>query len=149
MRLLYGHDKAVADFVADLIPQVRAHGFGECRAVGVIDTGGRLVAGWVWHHYWPEAGTIEFSGAAVNPRWMTRHILHELFDYAFNKANCQMLVTRNSATNFRLHRQLARYGFSRFDIPRLFGRMEDGVIWTLTREQWEKSDFEAKVSCAA
>lgn len=142
MRLLYGQDADVANFVASQIPQVREHGFGECRAIGVIDSQGILKAGWVWHHWWPEAETIEFSGASVDPRWMTKAILHELFDYAFNKVGCQMVLTRNSATNTRLHRQLARYGFDRFDIPRLFGRDEDGVIWTLTREKWEGSDFE-------
>lgn len=82
---------------------------------------------------------------------MTRQILHELFDYAFNTIGCQMIVTRNSATNVRLHAQLSRYGFTRFDVPRLFGRSEDGVFWTLTDTDWKASRYyvEAKSANAA
>ena len=141
MRLLYGHEEAVERFVAERVPGC-PDGFGACRSIGVIDGEGKLVAGWCWHGWNPHAGTIEFSGAAITPKWMTKAILHELFAYAFNKAGCQMIVTRNSITNTRLHRQLKRYGFDRFDIPRLFGRDENGVVWTLTREKWEGSDFE-------
>lgn len=82
---------------------------------------------------------------------MTRAILNELFGYAFNKIGCQMVVTRNSVTNTRLHRQLKAYGFTRFDVPRLFGRDEDGVFWTLTDSDWKQSRYyEPKPkSCAA
>lgn len=141
MRLLYGHDETVEKFVASLVPGC-PDGFGASRSIGVIDETGNLVAGWAFHGWNPHAGTIEFSGAALTPKWMTRAILHELFAYAFETVGCQMIVTRNSATNTRLHRQLKRYGFDRFDIPRLFGRDENGVVWTLTREMWEGSDFE-------
>ena len=144
MRLLYGHDAAVSKFVADLIPQVRAHGFGECKAIGVIDADGLLVGGMVFHHWWPEAGTIEFSGAARTAKWLTPHILDRMFSYAFDDVGVQMLVTRNSGTNKRLHRQLAAYGFDRFDIPRMFGRDEDGVFWTLTEETFRTGRFRVR-----
>ncbi len=152
MKLLYGHSATVARFVADQIPQVREHGFpDESQAIGVIDATGLLVGGMVFHHWWPEAGTIEFSGAAITPRWLTRKILDELFGYAFDVCGVQMLVTRNSARNVRLHGQLDAYGFSRFDIPRLFGRDEDGVIWTLSEEAYRSGRFhvEAKSADAA
>lgn len=141
MRLLYGHDETVAKFVADLIPQVREHGFGECKAIGVIDADGLLVGGMVFHHWWPEAGTIEFSGAARTAKWLTPHILDRMFSYAFDDVGVQMLITRNSGTNKRLHRQLAAYGFDRFDIPRMFGRDENGVLWTLTEEAFRAGRF--------
>lgn len=144
MRLLYGHDETVAKFVADLIPQVREHGFGECRAIGVINSDGLLIGGMVFHHFWPEAGTIEFSGAALTPKWLTRHILDAMFGYAFDGAGVQMLMTRNSGTNTRLHRQLSAYGFDRFDIPRMFGRDEDGVFWTLTEERFRAGKFRVR-----
>lgn len=148
MKLLYGQDEAVATFVADLIPSVTAHGFGDCRAIGVINGDGLLIAGMVFHHWWPEAGTIEFSGAALTPKWLTRDNLDALFGYAFSIPDVQMLVTRNSATNARLHRQLKTYGFDRYDIPRLFGRQEDGVIWTLTLEAYKASRFHEQAKSA-
>jgi RimJ/RimL family protein N-acetyltransferase len=140
MRLLYGHDADVERFVSALVPNC-PQGFGASRCVGVIDNDGRLVAGWAWHEWNPHAGTIEFSGASTTPKWMTREILHELFAYAFDGIGCQMIVTRNSEHNTRLHRQLKRYGFDRIDIPRLFGRDENGVVWTLTAEQWRAGQF--------
>lgn len=140
MKLLYGHSDEVEAFVASLIPRCR-DGFGPCQAIGILDKNGLLVAGWVWHGWDPAAQTIEFSGAGLTPKWMTRRILHELFAYAFDKVGCQMVMTRNSADNTRLHRQLEAFGFDRWDVPRLFGRHEDGVFWTLLDNEWRKSPF--------
>lgn len=140
MKLLYGHSDAVEAFVASLIPRC-ADGFGPCQAIGVIDNDGRLMAGWVWHGWDPSAETMEFSGASLTPKWMTQDILHKLFAYAFDEIGCQMVLTRNSEDNKRLHRQLARYGFTRWDVPRLFGRAENGVFWTLTDDAWRANNF--------
>lgn len=140
MRLLYGHDAAVEKFISELVPGC-PDGFGASLCVGIIDKDGLLVGGWAWHGWNPHAGTIEFSGAARSPKWMTRAILNELFAYAFNTIGCQMVVTRNSASNTRLHRQLKAYGFTRFDVPRLFGRHEDGVFWSLTDTDWKQSRY--------
>jgi RimJ/RimL family protein N-acetyltransferase len=139
MRMLYGESDAVAHFVGTLIGEEFKP--GECQAIGVLNKRGHLVAGWVWHNFSPEAGTLEFSGASVTPKWMTREILHQIFAYAFEHVRCQMIVTRNSADNTTLHKQLTRFGFDRFDIPRLFGRAEDGCVFTLTDEQWRASAF--------
>ena len=140
MRLLYGHSDAVERFVAGLIPRC-ADGFGPCQAIGVIDNDGLLVAGWIWHGLDLSAKTMEFSGASLTPHWMTQEILHKLFSYAFDEVGCQMIMTRNSAGNKRLHRQLKSFGFTRYDVPRLFGRKEDGVFWTLTDDEWRNSPF--------
>lgn len=140
MKLLYGHDAAVEKFVAERVPGC-PDGFGASRSIGIIDNDGLLVAGWCFHGWNPHAGTIEFSGAAITSRWMTKRILHDLFAYAFNKVGCQMIVTRNSATNTQLHRQLKAYGFTRIDFPRLFGRDEDGVVWSLTDSAWKQSKY--------
>lgn len=150
MKLLYGHTQEVERFVASLVPNC-PEGFGNCQAVGVIDNDDKLVAGWVWHDWNPAAEIMEFSGASTTPLWMTRKILHQLFHYAFELVGCQMIVTRNSETNTRLHRQLKRFGFDRIDIPRLFGRSENGVVWTLTEEQWKAGGFyvEARSAHAA
>jgi RimJ/RimL family protein N-acetyltransferase len=140
MKLLFGHSDTVERFVAGLIPRC-ADGFGPCQAIGVIDNDGKLLAGWVWHGWDPSAETMEFSGASLTPHWMTQDILHKLFAYAFDEVGCQMVLTRNSEGNKRLHRQLARYGFTRWDVPRLFGRRENGVFWTLTDDDWRANNF--------
>lgn len=137
MRLIYGHDQAVCDFVNAQIDE--SFSPKSCAGVAVADADGNMVAGWIWHNWNPEAGTLEFSGASITAKWMTRAILQELFAYAF--ANAQMVVTRNGADNTRLHRQLAAFGFRRYDIERLFGRDSDGVVWTLTDDDWKASRF--------
>lgn len=143
MKVLHGHSTEVADFVSRLIPRC-AEGFGPCYGIGIINDEGLLVAGWVYHGWDVPAQTIEFSGASITPKWMTRQILHELFSYAFDFLGCQMVMTRNSAHNTRLHRQLSAYGFTRHDVPRLFGRQEDGVVWFLTDDQFRASRFYLK-----
>jgi len=145
MRLLYGRDDDVLSFVNQMIDEQfdRRDSVG----TGIVDAQGRLVAGWVWHNWSPEAEIIEFSGASTTPKWMTRAILHQLFSYPFEQLDCQMIVTRNSEFNTRLHRQLNVFGFDRFDIPRLFGRDEGGVVWTLTVEAWRASKYYKKDPC--
>lgn len=137
MRLIYGHDQAVCDFVNARIDENFSP--DSCAGVAVANAEGNMVAGWIWHQWNRHCGLIEFSGAADTPKWMTRAILHELFAYGFSVA--QMLVTRNGADNTRLHRQLAAFGFRRYDIERLFGRDSDGVVWTLTDDDWKASRF--------
>lgn len=139
MHLLYGHDKTVADFVAQLIPNC-GRGFSHCRAIGIIDSDGRLVAGVVYHDWNPESGVIEMSAAATTPRWLTRGILCEIFSYPF-RIGCQMAVFRVSGKNTRLHRQFDALGLRRHPIPRLYGRNEDGIVFTLTDDDWRASEI--------
>ncbi len=142
MRVVYTDrlSRWAQNFVQSRVPHCE-RGFGDAVGHAIMSNKDRLVAGWVWHNWWPEAGTIEFSGASMTPKWMTRRVLHDLFNYAFNEVGCQMVVTQNAADNTRLHRQLKAFGFTRYDVPRLFGRNEDGVYWTLTDDQWRASKF--------
>lgn len=108
--------------------------------MGVFN-GENLIAVILYNNFQPEAGVVEFHGAGVTPRWLTRPVLREMFAYPFEQLGCQMVVTRNSARNRRLHRMLKSYGFHDFYIPRLRGRDEDEVIWTLTEEDWRANGF--------
>ena len=40
----YGHEKIVANFVASMIPECRERGFGKCRAIGIANADGVLLA---------------------------------------------------------------------------------------------------------
>jgi len=139
VNLLYGHDGIVADFVAKSVPGLE-RGFGACKTIGVLDNG-NLIAGLVYHNWNPESGVIEISGSALNPRWLTREVLREMFDYPFKRCGCQMVVMRVSEHNKRLHRQLKAYGFKSYEIPRLRGRKESEIIFTLTDDDWQAGKF--------
>lgn len=108
--------------------------------MGVFE-GETLVAVVVYNNFHPEAGTIEFHGAGITPRWLSRHVLKAMFSYPFEQIGCQMVVTRNSANNKRLHRQLKAYGFKHVTIPRLRGRDEAESIFWLTEEAWRANGF--------
>jgi RimJ/RimL family protein N-acetyltransferase len=110
--------------------------------MGVLE-GGKPMAVIAYHDYNPDAGVIELSGAATSRRWLSRRSLNEMLAYPFEQADCQMIVTRNSAQprQKHLHRILKSCGFKSYLIPRLAGRNEDQFIWTLTQEDWQASKF--------
>lgn len=141
MKPVYGQDEPVAKLVASLIPQIASHGFGsDFTAIGV-DHQGRLVGGFIFSHWSPEAGTIEISYAGTDRRWLTRPVLYAAFSYVFDGIGCQMALARTPARLGHAVRIARAYGFRQVTIPRLFGRTEDGVISTLTAEDWRSNGF--------
>jgi RimJ/RimL family protein N-acetyltransferase len=142
---IYGHDQAIANFVATLIPHCR-RGFGpNCKAIGVIDVDGNLIAGMVYHNWDPDAALIEMSGASLPLKyWLTRETLARIYQYPFHQCGCQMVVMRVRADNEMLLGVLARLNYAFSKVPRLFGRDVDGVVCTLTREAWEDNHINAR-----
>lgn len=103
--------------------------------------GDKLLGGVVFHNYYPDAGVIEMSAAAVDPRWLTRKMIRAMFGYIFDVIGCQMAVLRVSANNSVMLNIGKRFGFQSILIPRLRGRNEDEVILTYTDDQWRESRF--------
>jgi len=140
---VFGHDEVVAAFVAQLIPECRERGFGKCRAIGVIDETG-LLGGLVYRNWCPEVGTIEISGAALpGTNWLSRRTVQIMYDYPFYQCGCQMVIKTTMADNEIVLRIMAAVGFSLHHIKRLGGRDRDGVVGTLTVEDWEASKYNA------
>ena len=132
-------NQIMADFAANLIwPDGRK--FGECTTLGMIEDD-VLIGVAVFHNYDPVAKTIEYSGASKSERWLTKKSVRAIFSYMFDDIGCQMVVTRNSERNTRLHRQLEAYGHQPHRIERLRGVTEAEIVWTLTREQWNGNKF--------
>lgn len=140
MRLVYGANEPVARFVASLIPHCRERGFGECVAIGV-ERNGQLVGGFVFNEWSPEFGVIELSFAGTHRRWLTRPVLYGMFSYVFNELGCQMACSRTPASLRHAVRICRAYGFKQVTVPRLFGRDDDGIISTLTVEDWRRNGF--------
>ena len=140
MTPVYGHDAEIGRFVGEHI-EGGQRGFANFKAIGFVNKAGELVAGMVYHNWSPEAGVIEMSGAATDPRWLTRPNLIEIFDYPFRRIGCQMVIMRVSEDNKRLHRQLYAYGFKSHKIPRLRGRDKAEIIFTLTDDDWLSNKF--------
>jgi RimJ/RimL family protein N-acetyltransferase len=146
VRYLYGQDEAVADFVARLIPSCRSRGFGRCKAIGVLNDQGYLIAGIIYHQYDPDAGIIEISGAALpGVNWLTRETLRKMYEYPFLQIGVQMIIQRNWAEDERLLSILARYNYTFIRVPRMLGRDRDGVLCTLTYEDWLDNKFNRRL----
>ena len=140
---VFGHDEVVAAFVAQLIPECRERGFGKCRAIGVVDETG-LLGGLVYRNWCPEVGTIEISGAALpGTNWLSRRTIQIMYDYPFYGVGCQMVIKTTMADNEIVLRIMAAVGFTLHKIKRLGGRDRDGVVGTLTVEDWETSKYNA------
>lgn len=136
MDLLYGHNEAVAAWVAAHIPGCE-RGFDKPVSIGVVD-GERLIGGTVFHNYQPEAGVIEMSSAGTSPRWLSRTMLKAIFGYVFDQIGCQLVVMRVSERNGRMVKIAEKFGFDGHLIPRLRGRDEAEWIFTLTDDQWRQ-----------
>jgi hypothetical protein len=139
---VYGNDEIVARAVAQMIPSCRERGFGRCKAIGVVDENGTLIAGVVYHNWQPEAGVIEVSVAAFgHPRWLTRETLRRIHEYPFEQIGAQMMLGLASTDDQRLLRQLAALGYMFVLVPRLLGRDLDGVLCLFTREAYDQCKF--------
>jgi hypothetical protein len=128
-------DDRVAEFVAARLGITR--GFGECRALGFLDKAGAIESGVVYHNWFPEAGVIEISAAALHHRWGTKGRLKAIFGYPFDHVGCQMVVARHAFDN-PVRRIWDALGADEFIIPRLRGRQMSECIATLTVEQWQE-----------
>jgi RimJ/RimL family protein N-acetyltransferase len=149
LEYIYGHNEIVAQFVAQLIPECRERGFGKCTAIGIQDETG-LIGGLVFRNWHPEFGTIEISGAALpGTNWFSRRTIQVLHNYPFYQIGCQMVIMTTLAENTIVQRILAAIGYTFHYIERLGGRDHDGIVCTLTVEQWEASKYNTSRNKAA
>lgn len=132
-------NEGIAAFVAANIPGCE-RGFEGYVTLGVVE-GDRLVAGVVYHNWNPESAVIELSAASVSKRWLSRPVLEAMFKYPFEDIACQMVVLRVSENNRSMYRIATAYGFTPYPIPRLRGRDEAEIIFTLTDDAWRNSRF--------
>ena len=114
--------------------------FPEGTVMAVVD-GNEMVGAAVFYDYDYDAGVIQVSAAANTPKWLTRRILFEMFDYAFNTIGCQAVVARVDPDNNRLGRIFPAYGFKKYEIPRLRGRNKSEVVFVLGDDDWRANGF--------
>lgn len=137
MTPVWGDNATVAEFVRQVCGESRS--FGDCQAMGVINSDGNLVAGVVFHNWNPESEVIEVSAGAIDSRWATREVLRTGFGYAFSF--CQMVVARTHEDNATVRRLWKAFGAQEVIIPRLRGRTASEAILTLTDDAWANSRF--------
>jgi|RhiMethySRZTD1v2_1073278.scaffolds.fasta_scaffold22571_4 RimJ/RimL family protein N-acetyltransferase len=132
---VYGRDEEIAALVAKLVSGQEPN-YGRCKTIGVTDDKGNFLGGVVLYHYDPASGSIEMTGAALDSSWLSRKTLNRIGDYVFDECGCQLLRVDVREDNERVLRILAGVGFSFTRVARLGGRNLDGVICTLTDDDW-------------
>lgn len=135
MRPLIGQNQHVAKLVSE-IAGIDLANFGQYSTIGVIDEKGRLIGGLVYFNWDRKAECIEIAGGALSRRWLTRPILQLMHDYPFMQLGCQIIAYRTSAANEHVNAILRRFGYNEIRIPRLRGRDEDEIVFTMTDDQW-------------
>lgn len=137
MEFVYDRREEILDFGSSLYGPHGVPGDREkCKTIGIVDLDGKLIAGFIYFNYDDRAETIEFGVASSTPRWLTPITYRRLFEYPFVECGCQMLMARVRSYNYSSLNVMARMNFNFTMVPRLFGRSEDGVLCTLTDDQW-------------
>jgi len=139
IRFVYGQDEAISTFVAKL--QGEETGYRNCKALGVVDEHDRFLGGVVFYNWNPGTGIIEMTASALSPAWLSRRTLNRIGDFVFRECSCQMLLVHVRKSDEHVLRLLAAVGFAFTLVPRLFGRDLDGVICTLTDDDWYDGKF--------
>lgn len=149
MKLLFGHDADVTHWVTERIPHAavripyfeRGQVFGPAVAIGVLDKGGQLVAGVVYHNHDPFVRSIEVSCAADSPRWGSRQTFGSLLRYPFGQLQCQRVTAATPRKSTSTRRFLEGLGFKREGSVRLGFGNDNAIIYGLLAEEWRDGRF--------
>lgn len=136
-ELLFGCDAAVAEWVAQRIPDVDV-GFGPCSAIGVISNG-KMMAGVVYHDFQPRLGTIQLSMAAVNPMWARRANLRALLSYPFNQLGVFKAWIATASDNTHGLKTFEHIGFKREAVlAHQFGRKRHAIVMRMLKPDFDR-----------
>lgn len=139
MRILHGHDEAVAKFVSARIPHA-GDDWGPMSAVGVLDSENKLIAGAVFSMFYPEFGTIQVSMAADSPRWATKKVIREILSTAFDKYGCNKVWTSTPHKSDRVIKFNKRIGFTEEAVLRdHFGKGSHATICRMLKKDFVKN----------
>lgn len=128
MRLLVGHDRAVASWVGGKLGHPICPPY---TALGWIDSEGTLRIGFVFHRYIP-GGNISIDVASTAP-W-TRGVLRTVCHYAFNGMGVQRMTAVTRVENERVQSILKRAGFAlECRMKKFYGPQDDAVQFRMLK----------------
>lgn len=142
MRLVHGYPEVFVPYLLQRIPHVR--GFGGCATMGVISDAGEILGAVCFHGYQPEFKSIEVSTAAGSKRWLTKHIIQQIFGYPFVQLGCERVaaITPRRAKDARAF--LKTFGFKLEGVGRKgFGPYGDAIAYSLLRDEFFASRWAA------
>ncbi|RVT90717.1 hypothetical protein EOD42_23230 [Rhodovarius crocodyli] len=129
----------VAQWAALRIPHVSS--FGPCQAAAV-ERHGRTAAVVVFHDWQDVGRSLQVSIAAETPLWASRATLAGLLRYAFVRAGAEVLWSAMPSDNVRAIKFNTGIGFKREAVlRRRFGPKRHAVITSMTRQEWQRSQW--------
>ncbi len=112
------------------------HFFGQWSVgIGILNER-QLLGGCVYSNWQERSETIEFSGFATSPKWLTRQSLRHLFAFPFAECGARILWARTGENNVRTRSILRRLGFEETKIPWLYADEEAECVMVMHRRKW-------------
>lgn len=144
MRLVHGRPDIFVPYLVQRIPHAQSSTFGHAATMGVVSEGGEILGAVAFHNYQPEYLSIEVSTAADTRRWLTKHIIQQIFGYPFVQLGCERVfaVTPRRAKGARAF--LKTFGFQLEGVGRKgFGPWGDAMGYSLLRDEYYRSRWAA------
>lgn len=104
---------------------------------------GNLIAGTVYHNWYPDEGVVELTSFSLSKRWLTKKVIRAMFSLPFACLGCQLVVLRVSERNTVMLNIARSFGFTEVYIARLRGRDHGEFIFSYTDDQWKASRYNA------
>jgi RimJ/RimL family protein N-acetyltransferase len=127
-RCLYGADDAVCALVSNLCGEEI-----EGTTIGVVSEG-RLAGGVVYSEF--RGHDIKANIAATSPKWLSRDVLRQLFEYPFKALGCARITVLVGDDNPRSERLARWLGFVPEGRLRAgMGTGRDGLVFGMLRRE--------------
>lgn len=142
MKLQFGKDELVAEWIASRIPHLRGEGLGPCVTMHVVDDEHTKILGAVaFQNHRPQYRSIEWSAAADTANWLTPKIINQIMRYPFVQLGCVRITAFIAKRNTRSRDFQERFGFKQEGtLRRQFGG-DDCVVYGMLHSDWKKSPF--------
>lgn len=138
--LLFEADAYVGQWVVERIPHLPSVAdLGPFRAIGVVNKG-EMLAGVIYHNYFPAHASCEVTFAAASPRWASRGVIRALLSVPFEQYGCRRLgaITPHKGEAMEC-RILPRLGFVREGTARqFFSPTSHAAIFGLLRDEFQR-----------
>jgi RimJ/RimL family protein N-acetyltransferase len=139
VKIYFGADAFVAQWVSERIPHMRGAPFGPNAALAVLSDSGAMLGGVVYHNYLEQYRSLEMSAAAASKRWLAPEVLRAIFRYPFAQLNCRRVTMITSTRNTEARKLLKGLGFHQEgQIRCAFSNSEDAAIYGLLAREWRR-----------
>lgn len=142
MDMIFGHDDALAQWVAKQIPHM-TNGFGPCKSIGVGDIKkDRIFAAVVYHNYVTQKSgyaTCEVSIAAATPIWARRGIIRALLSVPFEQYKVSKVYSMMTHDNERAIRFNKGIGFRQeATLRHHFGEGKHAMVTSMLEREYQR-----------